>query len=161
MSEKEKSRDALLRVLFRKYRKIRELCDEHILQRYQNAKDYYESFEWFENLMEGKDPDKLIEELQHTSETTERIICHIDRTVEKYGEIARQEGITSWREYDALYSRYFSSHFSSPKEISRKFGVKKSTVYGDMKHAETRLVTMLFDDSATDGISLDDGNNND
>ena len=147
MGEKD-NRAKLLRKLFRNYRTIRQTCDEQILERRQESEEYYESFEWFERLMEGKDPDKLIEELQKASGNTERLICQIDRAIVRYGSDARKEGIASWREYDALYSRYFSDSFSTPAEISKKFGVRKSVIYKDLKHAETRLTTILFEENA-------------
>ena len=136
-----------LRALFRKYRAIRQSCDEQILERYRQGEEYYESFEWFVRLMEGKDPDKLIEDLRQTSDRTEQIICRIDKAVEDYGEMARREGLLSWRQYDVLYSMYFSGSFSGAKEISKKFGVKKSVIYDDLHEAETRLVTLLFEGS--------------
>lgn len=147
----------LLRVLFRKYRVIRQTCDEQILERYRQEEEYYESFEWFARLMEGKDPDRLIEDLQQTTDRTERIIAHIERTVEEYGSEARQEDLKSWRGYDALYSKYFSTTFSTPKEISKKFGVKKSVIYKDLRHAETRLITMLFEGSPSGEPSSQSG----
>ena len=146
MGEKN-NRARLLRVLFKKYRVIRQTCDEQILERYRRGEDYYESFDWFARLMEGKDPDRFIEDLQQTSDRTEQIIAHIEKSVERYGADARKEDLKSWREYDVLYSKYFSTSFSTMKEISKKFGVKKSVVYKDLRHAETRLITLLFEGS--------------
>ncbi len=141
-------KERLVKKLIRKYRDIRATCDEQILERIREAEDYYESFEWYERLMQEKDPDKVIEDMQETSDRTERMICTLEHAVEKYGEIARQEDVASFRQYDALYTRYFSSTFSNVKEIAKKYGVKKSTIYDDLQDAETRLIIILFGPSA-------------
>ena len=137
-------KERLVRKLIRKYRYIRATCNEQIMERLREAQDYYESFEWYERLMQEKDPDKIIDDMMYTSDRTERMMCTLEHAVEQYGEIARKEDLTSFRQYDALYTRYFSSHFSNVKEIAKKYGVQKSTIYGDLKEAETRLFTMLF-----------------
>ncbi len=137
-------KERLLKKLIRKYRLIRSTCNEQILERVREAEDYYESFEWYERLMQEKDPDKVIENMQETSDRTERMICTLEHAVELFGEMARKEDLASFRQYDALYTRYFSSTFSNVKEIAKKYGVSKSTIYDDLQEAETRLIIILF-----------------
>ena len=137
-------KERLVRKLIRKYRFIRTTCDEQIMERIREAEDYYESFEWYERLMQEKDPDKFIDDMMDTSDRTERMMCTLEHAVEQYGEMARKEDLNSFRQYDALYTRYFSSHFSNVKEIAKKYGVRKSTIYDDLQEAETRLFIILF-----------------
>jgi hypothetical protein len=149
----EKSREDLMRVFLKKYRTIRQACDEEILERVRLGEEYYESFEWFCRLMQNKDPDTVIDEMEKTSCITECILCRIDKAVEDYAEIAKQEGLQSWRQYDAIYSVYFSNQKTKIREISRKFGVKKSTIYEDIKTAKTRLTSILFEDSEEKNVN--------
>lgn len=152
MKSEKRDRSQLTRILVRKYRIIRQSCDEVILERMHREESYCESFEWFEQMMQGRDPDRIFEELHKTSERTEAIICRIERAMEIYGQMARKEDLQSWREYDALYSVYFSGFSNSKvriREISRKYGVKKSTIYDDIKTAQTRLESVLFGDQSS------------
>ncbi len=145
MKSEKRNREDLTRLLIRKYRIIRQSCDEVLLERMRLEEEYYESFEWFERMMQGKEPDTIIEELHKTSARTEAIICRIDRALETYGASARKEDIQRWREYDALYSVYFSNSKARIRDIARKYGVKKSTIYDDIKAAQTRMESILFE----------------
>jgi len=146
MKAGEKSKEELLSVFLKKYRIIRQSCDESVLERIKWEEDYYESFDWFCRLMEGKDPDAVIEHMDKVNLEVEYILARIDRAIDEYGEIARGEGFPTWRQYDALYSVYFSSQKTRIKEIARKYGVNKSTIYDDIKCAKSRLFTLLFGD---------------
>lgn len=152
MKAGKKSREELLTVFLKKYRTIRQSCDESVLERIKWEEDYYESFDWFCRLMEGKDPDAIIEQMDKANIEVEYILARIDRAIDEYGRIAREEGFATWRQYDALYSVYFSSQKIEIKEISRKYGVKKSTIYEDIKTAKIQLFHLLFDDCDTGDI---------
>lgn len=139
-------KEELLLVLIRHYREIRQSCSEEILERMKEGREYYESFEWFERLMCGRDPDAWTEILQDTSDRTEEIICVIDDAVSGLGRQVRKSGdLKEWRAYDALYSRYFSRSEMTVKDISRKYGVKKSVIYDDLRLAETQILAILSD----------------
>lgn len=149
MKAGKKSREELLTVFLKKYRTIMQSCDEAVLERIKWEEDYYESFDWFCRLMEGKDPDAIIEQMDKANIEVECILARIDRAIDEYGRIAREEGFPTWRQYDALYSVYFSSQKIKIKEIARKYGVKKSTIYEDIKNAKIQLFHLLFDDHDT------------
>ncbi len=133
-------------MFLKKYRIIRQSCDESVLERIKWEEDYYESFEWFCKLMQGKDPDAIIEQMDKVNFEVEYILARIDKAIDEYGKMARENGFPMWRQYDALYSVYFSSNKTKIKEISRKYGVKKSTIYDDIKEAKKCLFTLLFGD---------------
>ena len=147
-------RKRMFKLLCRNYLRIRISCDEELLDRLQRENDYYESFEWFERMMEGKDPDSVIESLRKTSDRTERLICSIDHALDEYGAIARREDMESFRQYDILFSRYFSAGGPKIRELARKYGVKKTKIYKDLKAAEIRMESILFGDYSPSGESL-------
>lgn len=148
MERKKRSQNDLKNVFFKKYREIKAACDEAILERTMQAEEYYESFDWFVRFMSDKDPDDFIREMEKTSGMTEAILCRIDQALGEYADLAKNESMQSWRQYDAVYSVYFSSQRVKISELSRKFGVKKSTVYDDIKIAKNRLNSMLFGDES-------------
>lgn len=148
MERKKRSQKDLKNVFFKKYREIKAACDEAILERTMQAEEYYESFDWFVRFMSDKDPDDFIREMEKTSGMTEAILCRIDQALVEYADLAKNESMQSWRQYDAVYSVYFSSQRVKISELSRKFGVKKSTVYDDIKIAKNRLNSMLFGDES-------------
>lgn len=63
------------------YRKIKQGCEKAILDRYQRAENYKESWKWFDSLMRNKDPDEFINELKSSSDRTADIIHTIDLIV--------------------------------------------------------------------------------
>ena len=64
------------------------------------------SLKWFTDLMEGRDPDAWAERLRETSHRTEELIMALDFAMLTYRNLAKEEGHRSWRQYDALYSKY-------------------------------------------------------
>ncbi|MDD2960012.1 MAG: sporulation transcriptional regulator SpoIIID [Lachnospiraceae bacterium] len=145
MRIEERCREDLMKVLCKRYREIRQSCDEELLERVRMQEEYYESFEWFCELMQNKDPDTVIETMVSVSCATECILCRIDKAVEDYAEIAKKEGMQSFRQYDAIYSVYFSNSKSKIRDIAKKYRVRKSTIYDDIKEARNSLTTILFD----------------
>lgn len=146
VGQKKRSQKDLRNVFFKKYREIKAACDDAILERTMQAEEYYESFDWFVRFMSDKDPDDFIREMEKTTGMTEAILCRIDQALQEYAEQCKSESVQSWRQYDAVYSVYFSSQRTKISELSRKFGVKKSTVYEDVKVAKTRINSILFGD---------------
>lgn len=143
MARAGKSKKNTLRYLIRNYSKIRQACDQVILERLQAEKRNQYSFEWFARLMQGKDPDAKAEQLRHTSRYTEELILALDSAMLIYRNTALQEDLKGWRQFDAMYSRYFSESSSSVNELAFKYGVSKSVIYDDINAAETRLELLI------------------
>ena len=141
---KERDKRSLLRYLIRNYNRIRTQCDQTIIDRMEAEKQNAYSLEWFTDLMEGRDPDAWFDCLRETSRRTEELIMALDFAMLAYRNLAREEGFRSWRQYDALYSKYFSTFSGSVWEIGWKYGVSKSVIYEDLEIAETRLESMIL-----------------
>lgn len=155
-SRKAKDRRAQLRYLIRNYIRIRDLCDQTILDRMEDERQRSYSLEWFTDLMEGRDPDAWAEQMRKSSHRTEELIMALDFAMLAYRNVARTEGHRSWRQYDALYSRYFSTFSGAVWEIGWKYGVSKSVIYEDLQIAESRLESLLLGEN--DGEN-EDGDN--
>lgn len=141
---KERSRSELLRYLIRNYNRIHDQCDQTILSRMEEERQNTFSLKWFADLMEGRDPDMWAEQLKETSRHTEELIMALDFAMFAYRNLAREEGFRSWRQYDALYSKYFSTFYGSVWEIALKYGVSKPVIYEDLRIAENRLESMIL-----------------
>lgn len=141
---KVRSKKELLRYLIRNYTWIRDECDQVILERMRAEQAHTYSLEWFAQLMEGRDPDAWSEQMRKSSHHTEELIMALDNAMLDYRNVAITEGMRSWRQYDALYSKYFSTFSSSVWEIAWKYGVSKSAIYDDLKEAENRLESMVL-----------------
>lgn len=76
----------------------------------------------------------------------------LDTAMLEYRNLAIKEGLRSWRQYDAFYSKYFSTFSSSVWEIAFKYGVSKSVIYEDLNEAETRLESMVLGEKADDTV---------
>ena len=100
MARAGKSKKNTLRYLIRNYSKIRQACDQVILERLQAEKRNQYSFEWFARLMQGKDLDAKAEQLRHTSRYTEELILALDSAMLIYRNIALQEDLKGWRQFD-------------------------------------------------------------
>lgn len=138
----------LLRYLIRNYNRIHDQCDQTILDRMESEKEHTYSLEWFADLMEGRDPDAWAEQMRESSHRTEELIMALDFAMLAYRNLAMHEGHRSWRQYDALYSKYFSTFSGSVWEIAWKYGVSKTVIYEDLNEAETRLESMILGDEA-------------
>lgn len=145
--KKERSKRELLRYLIRNYNMIRDRCDMTILARLKEERQNEFSLKWFADLMEGRDPDFWAERLKETSIHTEELIMALDFAMFAYRNLAREEGFRSWRQYDVLYSRYFSTFSGSVWELGLKYGVSKSVIYEDLEIAEYRLESMVLGDN--------------
>lgn len=153
---KAHSRRELLRYLIRNYNRIHEDCDRTILDRLEAESERSYSLEWFADLMEGRDPDAWADQMRESSHRTEELIMALDFAMLAYRNLAIHEGHRSWRQYDALYSRYFSTFSGSVWEIAWKYGVSKTVIYEDLKEAETRLESMILGaEEAADDIFLE------
>lgn len=141
---KVKDRREQLRYLIRNYIRIRDLCDQAILDRMEDERQHSYSLEWFTDLMEGRNPDAWAECMRETSHRTEELIMALDFAMLAYRNIAIHEGHTSWRRYDALYSKYFSTFSASVWEIAWKYGVSKPVIYEDLRIAENRLSALIL-----------------
>ncbi len=147
------SKRELLRYLIRNYNWIHDQCDKTILDRMEEERSNVFSLKWFTDLMEGRDPDAWAERLRETSHRTEELIMALDFAMLTYRNLAKEEGHRSWRQYDALYSKYFSTFSGSVWEIAWKYGVSKSVIYEDLNEAENRLESMILGDEA-DGSAV-------
>lgn len=145
---KARSKSELLRYLIRNYNWIHDQCDQTILDRMEAEKEHAYSLEWFADLMEGRDPDAWAERMRETSHRTEELIAALDAAMLTYRNLAIHESHRSWRQYDALYSKYFSTFSGSVWEIALKYGVSKTVIYEDLNEAETRLESMILGDEA-------------
>lgn len=143
-SRKAKDRRAQLRYLIRNYIRIRDLCDQTIIDRMEDERQRSYSLEWFTDLMEGRDPDAWAEQMRKSSHRTEELIMALDFAMLAYRNIAIHEGHTGWRRYDALYSKYFSTFSGSVWEIAWKYGVSKPVIYEDLRIAENRLEAIIL-----------------
>lgn len=153
---KSHSKRELLRYLIRNYNRIHDRCDKEILDRLEAEKAHSYSLEWFADLMEGRDPDAWADKMRESSHRTEELIMALDFALLAYRNVARTEGHRSWRQYDALYSRYFSTFSGAVWEIGWKYGVSKSVIYEDLQIAESRLESLLLGEN--DGEN-EDGDN--
>lgn len=147
---KVRSKRGSLRYLIRNYSRIQEKCNQTILDRMLAEKARTYSLEWFADLMQGRDPDAWAERLRESSHRTEELIMALDFAMLTYRNLAMSEGLRSWRKYDALYSKYFSSSPVSVNEIAWKYGVSKSAIYDDLKEAENRLESMILGEEPTE-----------
>lgn len=143
----------LLKVIIKRYRDIRRLCDEEIMERCRQSERYYESFEWFARLMQGRDPDTATDVLAHTSHVTAGIMLQIEQAVREYGMQAGAEGKEVRRRYDILYARYFAPEKMSVGQAAIKYGVSRDTVFRDTKKAIKDLSGMLLDDFSPEKIT--------
>lgn len=146
---KAHSKSELLRYLIRNYNRIHDQCDQTILDRMEAEKEYTYSLDWFADLMEGRDPDAWAERMRETSHRTEELIAALDAAMLTYRNLAIHENHRSWRQYDALYSKYFSTYSGSVWEIAWKYGVSKTVIYEDLNEAETRLESMILGGEAS------------
>lgn len=152
VGRKTRSKKELLKYLIRNYSWIRDECDQVILERMKAKKENAYSLEWFAALMEGRDPDAWSERMMESSHRTEELIMALDTAMLEYRNLAIKEGLRSWRQYDAFYSKYFSTFSSSVWEIAFKYGVSKSVIYEDLNEAETRLESMVLGEKADDTV---------
>lgn len=155
-SEGKKSKREILRYVIRHYNQVRESCDQMILSRMKTERQNEQSLEWFAALMQGRDPDAWADAVRETSRHTEELIMILDFALVMYRNMAREEAaksgdFRSWRQFDSLYSKYFSTHGGTVWEIGYKYGVSKSVVYEDIDIAENRLIAMILGDMGEDG----------
>ena len=142
---REDNRLRLLKVIIKRYRDIRRLCDEEIMERCRQSEQYYESFDWFARLMQGRDPDMATEVLAHTSHVTEGIMLKIEKAVSDYGAEAGAGDKDMRRQFDILYERYFAPEKMSVGQMAVKYGISRDTVFRDTKKAMKHLAGMLLD----------------
>lgn len=151
-SKKVRGKRKLLRYLIRNYARVRDECDHVILERMRAEKAHTYSLEWFAQLMEGRDPDAWSDQVRKSSHHTEELIMALDFAMLTYRNLAKEEGHRSWRQYDALYSKYFSTFSGSVWEIAWKYGVSKSVIYEDLAEAENRLESMILGDKTEKSV---------
>lgn len=152
MKQRVRTREDMANLLCKKYREIRQACDETILERMEREQSNRETFEWFFDLMQGKDPDAWIEEVHKTSMRTENILLNIDLALAEYADEAIEGGLSVWRDYDALYSVYFSNSKIKISDLAKKNRVKKSTMYAAVNRGKNRLTTILFGDTHVENV---------
>lgn len=136
-------KDRRTKKLLKNYRMIRSACDLQQVQRAEDAAAYNESLLWFSRLMRGKDPDRITEEIAHTSQRTAWLLAGINHAVNRY----RTEAAFSlpvWRRFDALYSLYISETPCSIPDLCHKWNCSKSTLYRDLQQAEESMAFFLF-----------------
>ena len=131
------------RKLLKNYRLIRSACDLQQVQRAAEAEAYSESLLWFNRLMRGKDPDRITEEIQRTSDRTALILAVIDHAIDGYRAEAAGS-LQLWRRFDALYSVYLSESPGSVLDLCSKWQCGKTTMYHDLQQAEGSIAFFLF-----------------
>ena len=131
------------RKLLKNYRLIRSACELQQGERVAEAEAYYESLLWFNRLMLGKDPDRIIQEVQNTSDRTASLLAVIDHAIDGY-RAAAAGSLKLWRKFDALYSVYLSESPGSVPDLCGKWQCGKTTLYRDLQQAEGSMALFLF-----------------
>ena len=131
------------RKLLKNYRLIRSACELQQGQRAAEAEAYSESLLWFNRLMLGKDPDRIIQEVKNTSDRTASLLAVIDHAIDEC-RAGAAGSLSSWRQFDALYSVYFQESPGSIPDLCGKWQCGKTTLYRDLQQAEDSIALFLF-----------------
>lgn len=143
MTDQEKMKRT--RQLLKRYRTIRAACNQLQLDRAAESAAYTESLEWFNRLMRGKNPDMIMERVQHTSDRTADIIAVIDHAINDY-RAGAAGSLEKWRPYDVLFSAYLSGDPGRLPDLCRKWQCSKDTLYRDLRQAAGDISGRLFPD---------------
>lgn len=143
MTDQEKMKRT--KALLKRYRTIRAACSQQQIDRAAESAAYSESLEWFNRLMRGKDPDAIIERVQHTSDRTADILAVIDHAINDY-RAGAADSLTSWRPYDILFSAYLSGDPGRLPDLCQKWQCSRDTLYRDLRQAAGAISSKLFPD---------------
>lgn len=126
------------------YRKIKQGCEKAILDRYQRAENYKESWKWFDSLMRNKDPDEFINELKSSSDRTADIIHTIDLIFDEYWQYCQRGDATNQRRYDVVFSLYIADEPLTMQSLAEAYKVSRVTIYNDKNKAVEELAERIF-----------------
>lgn len=126
------------------YRKIKQGCEKAILDRYQRAENYKESWKWFDSLMRNKDPDEFINELKSSSDRTADIIHTIDLIFDEYWQYCQRGDATNQRRYDVVFSLYIADELLTMQSLAEAYKVSRVTIYNDKNKAVEELAERIF-----------------